>query len=94
MVARDGEEAVIAYAAAMNEIDLVILDLIMPRKGGRQAYEQIRALGGSECPVIFMTGYPPEILEGDLGEVASAEVVQKPYDVEDLGRTVREVLDR
>ena len=94
LLASDGEEALVAYAAAMNEIDLVILDLIMPRMGGREAYERIRALGGSECPVIFMTGYAPEILKDDLGEVGSAELIQKPYEVEELRRKVRQVLDR
>ena len=94
LLANDGEEALVAYAAAMNEIDLVILDLIMPRMGGREAYERICALGGSECPVIFMTGYAPEILKDDLGELGSAELIQKPYEVEELRRKVREVLDR
>jgi len=93
LLASDGEEAVVAYEAAMNEIDLVILDLIMPRMGGREAYERIRGLGGRECPVIFMTGYAPEILDAEFPGAGSVELVQKPYGADELGRKVRELLD-
>lgn len=79
------------YDDAEGKIDLVILDLIMPRLGGREAYERIRATG-KHVPVIFMTGYA----SGTLNEALEAEcavLIQKPYAVDDLGRKVRDVLD-
>jgi PAS domain S-box-containing protein len=92
ILASNGEEAVLAYEIAKNEIDLVILDLIMPRMGGREAWERIRALG-ARFPVIFMTGYIPDMLMDKLSVESAALLVQKPYAVYELGRRVREVLD-
>ena len=92
LLASDGEEAVLVYEASEGEIDLVILDLIMPRLGGRETYERIRAHGRT-VPVIFMTGYSPDALKSDLFKEAETLLVQKPYAIEELGRKVREVLD-
>src|SRR5262249_14123235 len=91
LLARDGEDAVRAYEAAKDEIDLLILDLIMPRKGGRETYEQIRSLGG-HIPVIFMTGHAPE-LQSELIEETKATLMEKPYAIDELGRRVRDALD-
>ena len=93
ILAEDGQQAVELFERAANEIDLVILDLIMPRMGGREAYERIRALDGRGCPVIFMTGYVPEILKNELAGSQSAELIEKPYELDELCRKVRRVLD-
>jgi DNA-binding response OmpR family regulator len=76
----------------MSKIDLVILDLIMPGMGGREAYNQMRALRHDQ-PVIFMTGHAPEMFKEELADANSAILVQKPYDLDELGRKVRQVLD-
>jgi PAS domain S-box-containing protein len=95
VTARDGREAVKVYEARQDEIDLVLLDVIMPRMDGPDAYREMRALAAGAAPVIFMTGYSPELvrgrLEAELG--AGAGLLQKPYDADTLGRKVREVLD-
>jgi two-component system cell cycle sensor histidine kinase/response regulator CckA len=93
LLAENGEGAVAQCERANNEIDLLILDLIMPRMGGREAYERIRSLQPGECPVIFMTGHAPEILRDEFVRSRSAEIVQKPYQLDELGRKVRELLD-
>lgn len=78
VLASNGEEAVFAYEAVASRIDLVILDLIMPRMSGRQAYERIRAMGKS-VPVIFMTGYTAVTLSSELIGEGNAALLQKPY---------------
>jgi two-component system cell cycle sensor histidine kinase/response regulator CckA len=93
LLAENGERAVAECERAMNEIDLFVLDLMMPRMGGREAYERIRALRSAECPVIFMTGHAHETLRDELVRSRSAEIVQKPYQLDELGRKVRDVLD-
>ena len=92
VLASNGEEAVSVYEAVTGHVDLVILDLIMPRMSGRQAYEQIRAMGGN-VPAIFMTGYAALALSGELVGESNAVLIQKPYAVDELCRLVREVLD-
>jgi two-component system cell cycle sensor histidine kinase/response regulator CckA len=88
----DGESAVEAYASHRDQIDLVLLDMVMPRMGGREAYERMRTLG-SNVPVIFMTGYSAEIAQNRFVLETGAAFIQKPYGIAALGRKVRETLD-
>jgi len=76
----------------------VLLDMVMPRLGGYEAYERMRAVGGN-VPLVFMTGYSPEMVQSKYVnqniaiEELHAVLIQKPYSLETLGRKVREVLD-
>ncbi len=92
ILARDGEVAVERYSSHRDEINLVILDMVMPRMGGREAYERIRMLG-SEVPVIFMTGYSAEMAQTRFVLETGAVFIQKPYGIAALGNKVREALD-
>jgi PAS domain S-box-containing protein len=92
LLACDGKEAVEIFTANRDRIDLVILDVVMPRMGGREAYEQIR-LSGSNVLVLFMTGYSAEMALGTFIEKTGMPLMQKPYSVEVFGRKVREVLN-
>ena len=88
----DGESAVETYSTQRDQIDLVILDMVMPRMGGCEAYERIRTLN-SKVPVIFMTGYTAEMASTRYVVEAGAAFIQKPYGVAALGHKVREALD-
>ncbi len=99
LLAKDGEEAVDMYKANRERIDMLLLDVVMPRMSGIEAYQRIRELGG-DVPMIFMTGYSTEtvqsrfVKQNELMEELGAMVLQKPYNVEGLGRKIREVLDK
>lgn len=88
----------LAYWKNQDRIDLLLMDVVMPRMGGMQAYERIREIGG-DMPAIFMTGYSSETVQSQfvepsrLMEESGAFFLQKPYSVEGLGRKVPEVLD-
>jgi two-component system, cell cycle sensor histidine kinase and response regulator CckA len=87
-----GEEAVDIYRAQKDEIDLVILDMIMPGIGGGGAFDRIMALN-SEARVILSSGYS---LTGHAKEIMSRGArafLQKPFRLEELSRKVREVLE-
>jgi len=88
----DGEAAVEAYSSHRDQIDLVILDMVMPRMGGREAYERLLALG-SEVPVMFMSGYSAEMAQSRFVLETGATFIQKPYGIAALGNKVRETLD-
>jgi PAS domain S-box-containing protein len=92
LLARDGVEAMELYRANSGKINMVIMDVVMPRMGGQEAYEQIRS-SGSDVPVIFMTGYSSEMAQSQFIEKSGAPLLRKPYKVEALGRKVRETLD-
>jgi PAS domain S-box-containing protein len=99
LLAKDGAEAVEMYEQNREQIALLLLDVVMPRMGGWEAYERIRGLGGN-VPLIFMTGHSSEtvqsrfIKQNRLMEEFDAMLLQKPYNVEGLGRKVREMLDQ
>src|SRR6185295_7565405 len=93
MFARDGLEAVEIFAQHRDEIDLVTLDMVMPRLSGREAYERIREFQ-QNVPVIFVTGYAGETAGPMFPEEIGAELLHKPYSVEMLGRKIRKVLDQ
>jgi PAS domain S-box-containing protein len=92
ILASNGEDAVEIYAANRQQIHLVILDVVMPRMSGHEAYELIRQ-SGSDVPVIFMTGYSAEMIRGRFAENLTIPLLQKPYSIDVFGRKVREVLD-
>ncbi len=88
----DGAAAVETYLNQRDQIDLVILDMVMPKMSGREAYERIRAID-SDVPVIFMTGYSAETAQSRFIVETGAAFIQKPYGVSVLGHKVREALD-
>ena len=100
LLAKNGEEAVEIFSANRERIDLFLSDVVMPQMGGSEAFERICEMGGN-VPLIFMTGYSSETVqsrfvvpEKTTAEQLGAVVIQKPYNVEELGRIVREVLDK
>jgi CheY-like chemotaxis protein len=91
LVACDGEEAVSLFAGHA-EVDLCVLDVVMPRRSGPAAFREISALRPG-TRVIFVTGWAPEtVLPAELP--AGADLIQKPYPPADLLERVRAVLDR
>jgi PAS domain S-box-containing protein len=90
LVAQDGEEAVERFREATGKVDLLILDVVMPRLRGPDAYLRIRELRPG-IPVIFCTGYNPE--SAQMSAISGHRVFQKPYSTRELARAIRELLD-
>jgi len=90
--AANGEEAIAVYADHADRIDMLLLDVIMPRLGGRAVYDRIRAIR-SDIPTLFASGYSMSSVHTDFVLEEGLALVQKPADRDDLLRKVREVLD-
>jgi two-component system, cell cycle sensor histidine kinase and response regulator CckA len=90
--ASNGIEALDVYRARGAEIDLVILDLVMPEMGGKQCLAGLLRLNQSVKTVIA-SGYS----NGAAGKEAVASgakgFVNKPYDIRQMLGVIREVLD-
>lgn len=90
--ARNGAEAVTLYEKNKDQIDLVILDVVMPKMGGAKAYDKIIKINPS-VPVIFSTGYTGDNLESEFLQSNHLPVIQKPYSPGDLFSAIRSALD-
>lgn len=76
--------------AESNPMDLVLLDLEMPRMDGREFYKEFRARG-HRTPVIIVSAYGADSARAELGAQAA---VSKPFDPTKLTTMVRETLSR
>ena len=89
----DGEEAVKVFADNSTAIAMVLLDMIMPKMGGREAHEHITRINPN-TPVVYCTGYDSGLAKLESAERAGLTVLQKPVDSEVLLSTIRKLLDR
>ncbi|MFZ0980164.1 MAG: ATP-binding protein [Candidatus Acidiferrales bacterium] len=93
LLACDGAEAVQLFQAHRDEIDLAVLDLMLPKLNGSQIYDRIHS-EKPNLPVVFATGYSPDMDLLQKVQEKNLPILQKPYSPRDLARKVRETLDR
>ena len=91
--AEDGEDAVNKFAENRDSVQLLILDVVMPNKNGKEAYEDIKKLR-ADVRALFISGYTANIIHerGILEE--GINFISKPVSPGELLKTVREVLDK
>lgn len=92
VVAGNGDEALSFYRNRHDHIDLVILDMIMPHMGGKEAFNRIKAIN-PKAKVLLSSGYS---LNGQAQEIMAqgcSGFIQKPFDTVELSRKIREILD-
>jgi PAS domain S-box-containing protein len=90
--ARSGREAIDLYALRKGEIDLVILDMIMPGMSGGEAFDRLKSLN-PDVKVLLSTGYS---LSGQAKEIMArgcGGFIQKPYKIEKLSHKIRDLLE-
>jgi len=90
--ARDGAEAVEKFEANVDEVDLCVLDNVMPRKNGYWAAEEIKRLR-PDVPIIFFSGYQPNALCSELNP-QDIQFLNKPLAPQDLLKKIRELIER
>ena len=88
-----GQEAIDIFRQKTAEIDLVMLDIVMPEIGGEEAFRRIKKIK-LDVKVLVSSGYDcsgrmPEILKED-----GNGFIQKPFNLFELSRMVRRVLDK
>jgi DNA-binding response OmpR family regulator len=93
IAAVDGEDAIAKFMENKERISLLLLDLIMPKKNGKEVYDVISKI----CPgakVIFTSGYTMDIIKTDALTAAGFDFIRKPFKSRDLLLKVRNVLDK
>ena len=87
----DGDEAISRYFEHKDEIDLVLMDVIMPRKSGGDAYQELKAME-PDLKIILMSGYAGDFLSGKLDINADVHFISKPVYPRELHGKIRAVL--
>ena len=87
----DGEAALSALAREKEPVDLVITDLVMPRLGGRELGERLRAMG-NEAAILYMSGYTGDAVTQRAMLDEGAEFLEKPFTPDKLLQRVDEIL--
>jgi two-component system cell cycle sensor histidine kinase/response regulator CckA len=91
--ADDGQDAIAKFLEHQETIDLLVFDVIMPKRDGKSAYEEIRKLR-PDMKVLFMSGYTKDIVitKGVLED--EVFFLAKPFKPQELLLLIREILDR
>ena len=92
ITALDGETALEFYRKEQGDIDLVILDLVMPGMSGRECLEGLRNID-PRAKVVIASGYSDAGLKEEAIEAGAKSFIGKPYEMRQLLQVVREVLD-
>ena len=93
IAAVDGEDAVQKFIENQDTIKGLILDVVMPRKNGKEAYEEILKVK-KNVKVLFMSGYTGDVVLDKGISDEGYHYISKPLAPEALLRKIREVLDR
>ena len=92
IVAVNGKDAVEKFMESKDEISLLLFDLIMPDKNGKEAYDEIKAIR-PEVKAIIASGYAPEFIREKILLDSGIELMHKPILPHLLLKRVRAQLD-
>ena len=90
--ARDGWDAIEKFAQNKDRINLVILDVVMPKKNGNEAFNEIRKIR-ENVKALFTSGYTGDIVLGKGIQNNAFNFIPKPVSPYELLKKVRLVLD-
>ena len=89
--AADGQFAVDFYRDHKDEIDLAIIDMVMPRLGGRECFREMKRINPN-VKAILATGYSRDGAVQEILDEGMLGFTQKPYRMRDLSELVASVL--
>jgi CheY-like chemotaxis protein len=93
LVAGGGKDAVEMYDKNKNNIELVILDMIMPGMGGGETYERLKTIN-PDIKVLLSSGYSMNGQAAQIMARGCKGFIQKPFNLKELSKKVRSILDR
>jgi DNA-binding response OmpR family regulator len=86
----DGSSAVALFSAHQMEIDVVLLDIMLPGMSGREVFEELERIR-PDVKVILTTGFTEEFAMSTISVRQPSAFVRKPYRIADLVHSVRKI---
>jgi two-component system cell cycle sensor histidine kinase/response regulator CckA len=93
LTARNGKEAVEVYRKNRDDIDIVVLDMIMPIMGGGEAYDRMKEIN-PDIKVLLSSGYSVDGGATEILERGCDGFIQKPFKMQQLSQAIQEVLGK
>ena len=91
IVAKSGESAIDMYRQKSGQIDLVILDMIMPKMDGGQTFDRLKELD-PHVRVLLSSGYSINGKASEIIQRGCEGFIQKPFDLNDLSQKIKDVI--
>ena len=92
LIAKNGKEAIDVYEKHQDDIDIVILDIAMPKMGGGEAYNRMKEIN-QDIRVLLSSGYSIDGQATEILERGCDGFIQKPFNIRQLSQRIREILD-
>ena len=92
LLAENGLDAVEIYESNPGQVDLVLLDMIMPQAGGHQTFFRLKAID-PDAKIILSSGFVSEEEVNDLLQQGACGFLPKPHRLPVVVREIRRVLD-
>jgi two-component system, cell cycle sensor histidine kinase and response regulator CckA len=92
LVARSGAEGIETFAAHQDEIDLVIVDMIMPGMTGGETFDRLRKMK-PEVKMLLSSGYSLDSQAEKILARGCNGFIQKPFSIAELSQKIRVTLD-
>lgn len=92
IIAVDGNDAIEKYNAYQDKIDLVVFDVIMPKKNGKEVYDLIKK-ENKDLKAIFISGYTKDILNSRGVYEEGINFISKPINFEVFLQKIRNILN-
>jgi two-component system, cell cycle sensor histidine kinase and response regulator CckA len=90
--ARSGQEALDIYRERHAEIDIVVMDMIMPGMGGGETFDRLRQIN-PRAKVLLSSGYSINGQASQILERGCDGFIQKPFNLQQLSAKLRQILD-
>ncbi len=91
-IADGGQSGLDLYSRHIEEIDLVILDMIMPNLSGRETYDRLKKIN-PDLKILLSSGYSINGEAQKILDLGCNGFIQKPYNIKQLSAKVREILE-
>ena len=92
-LARDGKEAIEVYRKNQDDIDIVILDIVMPDMNGGEAYDRMKEINPG-LKVLLSSGNRIDRQATDILERGCDGFIRKPFSIRELFGKIREILKK
>lgn len=92
ITAENGLKALDLFLSGDHKVQLLLTDLNMPGLNGTELYDRLKE-SDQKMRVIYMSGYPDDILSNETARDSCVFFVQKPFTIESLLSKVRDALN-